>query len=122
MDKKGFILLAHGSRKPDWKIPFENLATELDADANGVTIRAAYLELTAPSFPDALRQMANAGIRQISILPLFMADGSHTKEDIPRLVAEFQQEHAGIETNILPIVSSHPTFKAMLHEIVEHMI
>jgi sirohydrochlorin cobaltochelatase len=122
MDKKGFILLAHGSRRPDWKIPFENLANELDTEEQGVSIKTAYLELTPPSFPEALQQMVEAGIQEISILPLFMAAGSHTKEDIPRLVADFQEQHPDIKTQILPIISSHPTFKAMLREIVGQMI
>lgn len=46
----------------------------------------AFLELMAPTLGEAIDGLAGAGIRRITLVPLFLAQGGHLRQDLPRLL------------------------------------
>jgi sirohydrochlorin cobaltochelatase len=82
--KQGIILFAHGSRDPAWSGPFERIASIL---SKKFLVSVAYLELMRPTLDEAVAALATAGAKSIRIVPLFLGQGGHVKEDLPRLVA-----------------------------------
>jgi len=80
----GIVLFAHGSRDPEWARPFESIASLLAKD---FLVRVAYLELMRPTLDEAVAALAAAGAESIRVVPLFLGQGGHVKEDLPRLVA-----------------------------------
>ena len=83
---EGIVLFAHGSRDPGWARPFEKIRDELQR--RGVEVRLAYLEIMQPSLAAALRELEQAGVGRIRVVPVFLGYGGHLREDLPRLVAE----------------------------------
>ena len=47
-------------------------------------MKTAYLNANQPHIPEGLQSFAGTNVRRIVALPLFLAHGVHTKEDIPR--------------------------------------
>ena len=86
MTKEAHLLLAHGSRDPEWRLPFEILAADLKAIHPERPIRLCYLELWHPMLTDAIQEEYGRGIRTFRISPLFWSRGRHLREDLPRLV------------------------------------
>jgi sirohydrochlorin cobaltochelatase len=84
--KKGIVLVAHGSRDPEWSRPFERLAAALQTKLPAVAVALAYLE-HGPSVEEALAALAAKGAGSIRVVPVFLGAGGHVKHDIPRLVA-----------------------------------
>jgi sirohydrochlorin cobaltochelatase len=84
--KQGIVLIAHGSRDPEWSRPFERLATALQKKLPAVAIALAYHEHGA-SLEEALAALTAKGVGAIRVVPVFLGAGGHVKEDIPRLVA-----------------------------------
>jgi sirohydrochlorin cobaltochelatase len=84
--KQGIVLVAHGSRDPDWSRPFERLAAALEKKLPAVAVALAYLE-HGPSVEEALAALVAKGVGGIRVVPVFLGAGGHVKEDIPRLVA-----------------------------------
>ena len=84
--KEGLVLVAHGSRDPEWSRPFERLAAALEKKLPAVTIALAYLE-HGPSLEEALAAVVAKGAGAVRVVPVFLGSGGHVKEDIPRLVA-----------------------------------
>ena len=84
--KQGIVLVAHGSRDPDWSRPFERLAAALEKRLPAVAVALAYLE-HGPSIEEALAALVAKGVGAIRVVPVFLGAGGHVKEDIPRLVA-----------------------------------
>ena len=82
--KEGIILFAHGSRDPQWAGPFERIASIL---SKKFLVAVAYLELMRPTLDEAVAALAAAGAKSIRIVPLFLGQGGHVKEDLPRMVA-----------------------------------
>ncbi|OGW81457.1 MAG: hypothetical protein A3C47_01730 [Omnitrophica bacterium RIFCSPHIGHO2_02_FULL_51_18] len=61
---------------------------ELRKDKTFHFVDCAYLEITSPSIPAALRALVKKGVQEINILPYFLLSGRHIKQDIPRIVRE----------------------------------
>jgi sirohydrochlorin cobaltochelatase len=84
--KQGIVLVAHGSRDPEWSRPFERLAAALEKRLPAVAVALAYLE-HGPSIDEALAALVAKGAGAIRVVPVFLGAGGHVKDDIPRLVA-----------------------------------
>ena len=53
----GIVLFAHGSRDPLWRAPMEAVRQHIEAQSAAAAVRCAYLELCAPSLPDAVQEL-----------------------------------------------------------------
>jgi sirohydrochlorin cobaltochelatase len=84
--KQGIALVAHGSRDPEWRRPFERIAAALEKRMPSIAVALCYLE-HGPSIDEALAALVAKGAGAIRVVPLFLGAGGHVKEDIPRLVA-----------------------------------
>ena len=96
MTLQGTILFAHGSRDPLWRKPAEAIAQrvrELDPERQ---CACAFLEMTEPTLQTCAADMAQRGVDQINVVPLFLGVGKHAREDLPLLMAELQTAHPHI--------------------------
>jgi sirohydrochlorin cobaltochelatase len=85
--KEGIVLVAHGSRDPDWSRPFERIAASLAQKLPAVSVGLAYLE-HGPSLDETVTALVAKGVGSIRVVPVFLGQGGHVKEDLPRLVAQ----------------------------------
>lgn len=79
------VLLAHGSRDPQWSAPIEAVAMRARALDPQAIVRTAYLEHTAPDLPTCVAELLAQGVNDIHVLPLFLGLGGHVRQDLPRL-------------------------------------
>lgn len=84
--KQGIVLVAHGSRDPEWSRPFERLAAALEKKLPAVAVALCYLE-HGPSLEEALAALVAKGAGAIRVVPVFLGAGGHVKQDIPDLIA-----------------------------------
>src|SRR4051794_20248773 len=92
MQRSGLILFAHGSREPQWAAPFQETARRVMAALPSVPLRVAYLERMEPDLATAVAQLAAEGVARVVIVPLFLGQGGHLREDLPRLAQAVGQE------------------------------
>jgi sirohydrochlorin cobaltochelatase len=97
--KAGIVLFAHGSRDREWARPFEALATTLSRQVSG-PVKLAYLELMQPSLEEAIDSLVGAGVAAIRVIPVFLGQGAHVKEDLPKLAANARKKHPGIKIEL----------------------
>jgi len=111
--KAGIVLFAHGSRDPEWARPFEALAATLSPKFDG-PVKLAYLELMPPSLEEAIDSLVDAGVTAIRIVPIFLGQGAHVKEDLPKLVARARERHPKIMLHLeAPIGEQHAIIEAI---------
>jgi sirohydrochlorin cobaltochelatase len=122
MKETCLVLLAHGSRNPHWRAPFDDLLTLLRQEAGADRVHLAYMQLASPSLAEVVDGLVTRGTSVIRVLPLLMSAGNHAYEDIPADVAALRQKHPGLSMEILAPIGSHPRFKAMLAELVKESI
>jgi sirohydrochlorin cobaltochelatase len=114
VDDRCLILVAHGSRDPRWRAPFERLRDELRSE---LPVELAFLELAPPDFAQATAAAVAAGARRIRVLPLFMAGGAHVERELPALVDAARAAHPGVTFELLGAIGEHPRFVELLREL-----
>jgi sirohydrochlorin cobaltochelatase len=102
------VLFAHGSRDRDWSRPFRELAEILRSKHAGPVV-VAYLELMQPSLEDAIAAVVEDGVQTVRVVPVFLGQGGHVKEDLPKLVAVAQKKHAGVTIRLEPAIGEQPS-------------
>lgn len=112
-DPHALILFAHGARAASWAVPFEHLR-EIVAAGHSGPVRLAYLELMQPDLPTVIDQLVASGVARIDLFPIFLAVGSHLREDLPVLVAAAHAAHPGLAIRVHPALGES---EAMLRHI-----
>lgn len=102
------LLVAHGSRRTESNEEIAALAAQMAARANGRfdIVEYAFLELATPSIPDGIEQCLQNGARSVSVLPYFLARGTHVVEDIPEQVAIKQKQYPDADIHITPYLGT----------------
>ncbi len=77
------VLIGHGSALPYNKEVLESLGKRLEKRGIYKAVRVAFMQLNSPGIEEVLRSLARDGMKNIVAQPVFLADGAHTKEDIP---------------------------------------
>ena len=103
--KSGIVLFAHGSRDSDWARPFQQLADRLRTKVDGPIV-VAYLEFMSPTLDDAI---ASLGTDDVRVVPVFLGQGGHVKEDLPKLIAAAREKHSGVTIRLEPAIGEQPS-------------
>jgi sirohydrochlorin ferrochelatase len=83
MEDIGILVLGHGSRLPYNKELVETYAAIIQESHSG-PVKTGYLNMNEPRISDALMSFSGLKVKKIIALPIFLAHGVHTKQDIPR--------------------------------------
>lgn len=97
---RAILLVDHGSRRPEANEQLEALAELLRAREPDTLVATAHLEVAPPDIAEALAACARAGALDVVLLPWFLAPGRHTREDIPRQVAQACARHPGLRVRV----------------------
>ena len=87
MNNSCLILLAHGSKNPDWSTPFRKLTADLRKDLGNDAVYLCFLENSEPTLMEVAPEIMKTSVRKARMLPLFMAKVAHFHEDIPDQIA-----------------------------------
>lgn len=80
----GILVLGHGSKLPYNKEVVEYVAEKIKE--KNIVVRTAYLNMDRPSVQEGLDSFKGTDVDKIVALPVFLAHGVHTLEDIPEML------------------------------------
>jgi sirohydrochlorin cobaltochelatase len=100
------LLFAHGAREPEWARPFEEVRDGLRAQ--GLRVELAYLEIMKPTLQEAVNSLAAEGVKDVTVVPLFLAQGKHLKQELPAMISLLMRNHAGMELRVTPALGEEP--------------
>jgi sirohydrochlorin cobaltochelatase len=100
--KRGIVLFAHGARDPGWALPVQRLAGLVAARDAGARVETAFLEHLPPPLEQAVDNLLREGIHDITVVPVFIAQGGHLKQDLPRIVAAIRDSHPQLMIRLAP--------------------
>jgi sirohydrochlorin cobaltochelatase len=114
MMKHGIVLFGHGSRNPAWAEPFRLLQEEIARQQPDALVRLGFLELMEPSLPAAIASLAEAGVNEVVVVPVFISAGTHVREDLPRLAAEAMETYPHLQVRVVPALGEAPEMLAAM--------
>ena len=94
------LLFAHGARDPSWAEPFRRIVARLGQKQPRIRVELAFLELMQPTLESAVAGLAAESIGHITVVPLFLAQGGHLKEDLPRLLDDIRRDHPALRIDV----------------------
>jgi len=89
----GLVLFAHGARDARWAEPFLRLRDRVARARPEARIVLAFLEFMAPDLDAAVADLCAAGCRDIAMVPVFLGQGGHLREDVPNLLQRVAARH-----------------------------
>lgn len=106
--RQALVLFAHGARDPNWAAPFVSLQQLIQQQRPQLLVRLAYLELMQPDLPKLLRQLVADGVKEVSVVPVFLGQGGHVRRDLPALIAQAQQQYPQLAITVAQAVGEQP--------------
>lgn len=86
LDKVGLILIGHGSKLPHNQENLERLAEILRERSGFKLVEIAFMIRNTPTIPEAIDSLTMKDVSKIVLVPVFLAPGVHTTQEIPELI------------------------------------
>ncbi len=113
-DDEAVLLVGHGSRREKSNEQVRDLAADLE-DRLGVPVDAGFLELAAPTIPDAIAGLAGT-VSEVTVVPLSLFAASHVKNDVPLAVQQARSDHENLTVNNGAHLGIHPALVDLLDD------
>lgn len=97
---QGIILFAHGAREASWAEPFQEILKQVKAAHPDASVELAFLEMMTPTLEQACETLYAQGIRHITIIPLFLAQGGHLRRDLPKRIGDVAYRFEDLEFEV----------------------
>jgi sirohydrochlorin cobaltochelatase len=119
------ILLAHGSRDPQWQVPFNDMtqaikqkqAVSSSGSSTPVIVELAYMELCEPSLEQTCELLSQQGFNLLNIYPVFFAAGQHLRIDVPKQLKVIEAD-LGIRTKLHPPVGQEKAVQEAITQVI----
>lgn len=112
--RPALLLAGHGSRSPAGVDEHHALARRVAELAPDVAVATGFIELAPPPLSVAVAELAQAGHREVVVVPLVLFGASHAKGDIPASIARARLDfpnvrfsygrHLGVAPDLLAVV------------------
>lgn len=123
--EKALILFAHGARDPAWARPVLAVMQRLQVSNPNLAISIAFLEFMTPTLPDAvaaLHQTASASARQVDVLPFFIAQGGHLRQEVPAMLAQLEAQYPETSFRLLPPLGELPAVQDAMAQAISGLL
>lgn len=101
---KALLIIAHGSRKKAANKEIASVADQVrQISSNGYDIVShAFLEFADPDIVSGINQCVESGATEVTVVPYFLAAGSHVVRDIPAELSSCRKNHPELTVNLSP--------------------
>lgn len=120
-DAPALIAVGHGSRDPRSAATVSTVVAAVAAARPDVAVRAAFLDLTAPSVEQVVDAVAAAGHRHAVVVPLLLGSAFHARVDLPGLLAAARQRHPRLRLDQAEVLGPDARLVAALADRVREV-
>jgi len=112
---RAVLLIDHGSKSDEANRVLDGLGRQVE-ELTGLPVRVAHMQWAEPSIHDAVDACARDGVRDLVVVPVFLAPGKHSMKDIPRMVSEAIRKHPGMTHSMGTPLGAHPKIAEVIVE------
>jgi len=112
--RTALILFAHGARDPEWANPMRRVQATLREQSPSLRVELAFLEFMSPDLERCAATLAGENFDTVIVVPMFIAQGGHLKNDVPLLMDRLRAAHPDVRFVLSPPVGeTEPVVRAM---------
>lgn len=108
MTRPAMILFAHGARSAGWAAPFERLRELTQARLPQVDVTLTFLELMEPRLPATVAALAQQGVTELTVVPVFLGQGGHVLRDLPLMIDELRARYPALAITVVEAAGENP--------------
>lgn len=98
--RRALVLFAHGARDSRWAEPFRRLQEIVRSQSPQLVVELAFLELMSPRLPELTAALAEQGVAEVTVVPVFLGQGGHVMRDLPGIVDELRQTYPDMQFHV----------------------
>lgn len=118
----GVLILAHGSREKQTEATLDQVLALLKHKLQIEHIERAFLQFSETNLEKGLAKLIASGVTNIKVIPYFLFEGVHIKEDIPAEIEEFKQSHRGVTITMGQTLGADPRLADILADRVTELL
>jgi sirohydrochlorin cobaltochelatase len=110
-EKIGILALGHGSRHPHNKEVVNGVAQLIAKKYKNTVVRIGFMNMNTPTMKEGLDGFKGTGVSTIVAVPIFLAHGVHTMEDIPQILGvskESRRANIKLDGRDVTLIYSEP--------------
>lgn len=119
---KGILILAHGSREKSTEDTLEEIIAMLEADIDDCIIEYAFLQFSEVNLQKGVDKLVQKGVKDIKIIPYFLFEGVHIREDIPKEIEEYLKNNPEIKISLGKTLGADKRLAAILLDRVKESV
>lgn len=105
----GLLLVGHGTRDPQGQREFLATAAQVQVQCGLFRVKPCFLELAAPTIEEGVAAAFDAGVRQLTVVPLLLFAAGHAKRDIPSAVSDAAGRYPDLQVrHVSEALDCHP--------------
>lgn len=119
---KGILILAHGSREDETEKTMDAVANMVKAKLPGALIETAFLQFRGRGLGAGLESLAAKGADEICVVPYFLFEGVHIRQDIPAGIGAFRKSRPGVRVSLGKTLGADERLAAVLADRVRECL
>lgn len=119
---KAVLILAHGSREKNTEKTLEWIVEGVRKKLHITLIEGAYLQFSEKDMEAGIRSLIGKGAKDITIIPYFLFEGVHIREDIPSEIKVLKQKYPEVTIEFGRILGSDERLIDILVDRIQEAI
>lgn len=107
-DRRGLLIVDHGSRSDDANARLAALARRIAEARPDWLVAHAHMEIATPDFEAGIDALVARGARMILVHLQFLGSGLHVRETLPRLAERACARHPGVAIELSTPLGDDP--------------
>lgn len=94
---EGVLILAHGSRENRTEDTMNSIARMVREKFPDMPVEVSYMEFRGQTIEKGIERLIAAGADDVKVIPYFLFEGIHIRQDIPEELEKLAASHPGVK-------------------------
>ncbi len=121
MQKQSVIILGHGSKSKDAIEDFNYVVEITKNKSDHHNVFGAHMEMAKPSLEDIVETIYQQGGVEIIIIPYFLFNGNHIKQDIPAKIDVLKVKYPQLKIRFGTPIGKEPLMAELILKKVKEL-
>ncbi len=119
---KAVLLLAHGSKENNTVDTMETITKMVREKTNVDMVEEAYMQMRDKNLAKGIDNLVAKGATSVIIMPYFLFEGVHIKEDIPMEIADYMSKNPNITVTMGKTLGADERLAAIVADRISECI